>query len=425
MQTAVMRLLTLALALASPAAAAASFVYEGRLDEFGQPANGRYDLKLTAYGHEAQGATLAAPISFEGVEVRDGRFRLDVDLPLVKADQVWLEVAVRGSGELEFARIPSRSKAIAAPLIGACWSTIGDSGSNPNTNFLGTTDGQPLVLRSTAGVGINTSGVRGMLTVRGPDDFQNGPVIHLAGNDPTQFESGRIRFVNGTTPGNFRGFYLHYDGTGNFFHIGGRDSTDSAPSGDRNIITIRRSAPNRVGIGNPAPSEALDVAGNIALTGNIKFGLPSSTHFLSFPASAFSELAQNVGSQTACIGADDGISKIQFSPNACRARLAVHLPQGALVRRVSARVRDVDGSVCGVNLRRIDLLAGEAPVTTIASALSTAAFNGGFTTVTSPIASHTVDNSSRALMLQAFSDGDFCRIAGAIIEYDLPDGFRP
>lgn len=139
--------LTLALALATPAAMAASYVYEGRLDDLGQPANGRYDLRLSAYGHESHGATLAAPVTFEGVEVRDGRFRLDVDLPLVKSDSVWLELAVRDSGAAGFSAIPGRSKAIAAPLIGACWSTTGDASSNPASNFLGTTDNQALVLR--------------------------------------------------------------------------------------------------------------------------------------------------------------------------------------------------------------------------------------------------------------------------------------
>lgn len=127
---------------------AASFVYEGRLDDLGQPANGRYDLRLSAYGDAAQGATLAAPITFEGVEVKEGRFRLDVELPLVHANQVWLEVAVRGSSEPSFSAIPGRSKAIAAPLIGACWSTTGDFGVNAATNFIGTTDAQPFVVRT-------------------------------------------------------------------------------------------------------------------------------------------------------------------------------------------------------------------------------------------------------------------------------------
>jgi hypothetical protein len=135
-------------AFASPLAYSANFVYEGRLDDFGRPANGRYDLKLTAYRQAAQGTTLAAPMTFEGVEVRDGRFRLDMDLALVESADVWLEVAVRQSGSPAFSAVPGRSKAIAAPLIGACWSTTGDSGSDPALNFLGTTDAQPLVLRT-------------------------------------------------------------------------------------------------------------------------------------------------------------------------------------------------------------------------------------------------------------------------------------
>jgi hypothetical protein len=59
-----------------------------------------------------------------------------------------VEVAVREPGQGAFSRIPARTKAIAAPLIGQCWSTTGDSGANPSTNFLGTTDGLPLVLRT-------------------------------------------------------------------------------------------------------------------------------------------------------------------------------------------------------------------------------------------------------------------------------------
>jgi hypothetical protein len=138
----------LAFALTGQMAVAASFVYEGRLDDFGQAANGRYDLKLSAFGHPAQGSTLAPATTFDSVEVRDGRFRLDVDLPLVNTDDVWLELAVRQSGGAAFSALPGRSKAIAAPLIGACWSTTGDTGSNSAVNFLGTTDAEPLIFRT-------------------------------------------------------------------------------------------------------------------------------------------------------------------------------------------------------------------------------------------------------------------------------------
>ncbi|MBK7146600.1 MAG: hypothetical protein IPH76_15815 [Xanthomonadales bacterium] len=89
-----------------------------------------------------------APIEFPSVEVKDGRFELRFDAPLAKDREAWLEVAVRDAGSVAYASLPGRSKAISAPLIGACWSATGDAGSNPATHFLGTTDAQPLVLRT-------------------------------------------------------------------------------------------------------------------------------------------------------------------------------------------------------------------------------------------------------------------------------------
>ena len=79
----------------------------------------------------------------------DGRFRLDFEVPLDAAEPAWVELAVRDAGGSGFSAIPGRTKATQAPAaIGACWSSVGDSGSNPATNFLGTTDAQPLVLRT-------------------------------------------------------------------------------------------------------------------------------------------------------------------------------------------------------------------------------------------------------------------------------------
>jgi hypothetical protein len=127
---------------------AAEFVYQGQLDDRGVPANGRYDLRIAAYGDEKSAAGLMTPIEFPAVEVKDGRFELRFDAPLARAREAWLEVAVRDVGAGNFATIPGRSKAISAPLIGACWSSTGDSGSNPATNFLGTTDAQPLVIKT-------------------------------------------------------------------------------------------------------------------------------------------------------------------------------------------------------------------------------------------------------------------------------------
>jgi hypothetical protein len=144
------RALALALlALLGGPVAAGNFVYEGRLEDHGIPASGRYDFQLTPYAGNSVKQSMTAPLNFYGVEVRDGRFRIDFDTPVALGTDVWLELAIRdGGASTSFNAIPGRSKAIAAPLIGACWSTTGDSGSNPATNFLGTTDAQPLELRT-------------------------------------------------------------------------------------------------------------------------------------------------------------------------------------------------------------------------------------------------------------------------------------
>ncbi len=75
----------LALALVSLLAAGAvqadTFTYSGRLDELGAPADGRYDLKLSVHANTGQGYALVKPFEFEGVDVIEGDFRVEFDLP--------------------------------------------------------------------------------------------------------------------------------------------------------------------------------------------------------------------------------------------------------------------------------------------------------------------------------------------------------
>ncbi len=128
-------------------ASAGSFVYDGRLDDGGRPAQGQYDILLTPWRQADKGQTLSAPIRFHAVAVNNGQFRIEFEAPLGESEQAWLEVAVRDAGASgAFNAIPGRVKA--QNLIGQCWSVTGDSGSNPLSNFLGTLDNQPLVLRS-------------------------------------------------------------------------------------------------------------------------------------------------------------------------------------------------------------------------------------------------------------------------------------
>jgi hypothetical protein len=108
----------------------------------------RYDLRITPYADSTSAAVRAAPVTFADVAVSDGRFRVEFELPTATVADAWIEVGVRDAGSAaQFAAIEGRTKAVAAGPIGACWSTTGDSASNPATNFLGTTDAQPLVLR--------------------------------------------------------------------------------------------------------------------------------------------------------------------------------------------------------------------------------------------------------------------------------------
>jgi len=144
--------LALALACALPqTAAAAPFVYQGSLTDGGRPANGRYDLQLQLYRSERGLDPIVAPITVPDVEVRNGSFRVEAEIAApAGAERAYASVGVResGGGAKAFSVLPGREPvALATAAIGTCWSSTGDAGSNPATNFLGTTDAQPLDLR--------------------------------------------------------------------------------------------------------------------------------------------------------------------------------------------------------------------------------------------------------------------------------------
>jgi hypothetical protein len=143
-------ILTLALAgvLCALPAAADTLSFRGHLEDRQVPANGRYDLRLTVHADAKRAAPLSWPIEFPAVSVTDGAFELAFDLP-AGAEEAWVELSVRAPGESTWSAIPGRTKATAATAaIGQCWSSTGDDGSDPAFNFLGTTDAQPLVLRT-------------------------------------------------------------------------------------------------------------------------------------------------------------------------------------------------------------------------------------------------------------------------------------
>ena len=142
------KLLTLALLLAAANVSAEPWTYSGTLSDGDKPANGRYDLRVTLLD-ASRSNPIGSPITFYSVDVRDGAFTVDVDFgsDLSNAPPMRLKTEV-SKNNAPFVALgePTRFDPKVA-LAGVCWDTQGNAGTNPATNFIGTTDTQPLVLR--------------------------------------------------------------------------------------------------------------------------------------------------------------------------------------------------------------------------------------------------------------------------------------
>lgn len=419
------RYLLLLLAVIVPGLCSAeSLRYQGELLDNGQLADGRYDLMLTPYRDAKSGEPLAEAIRFDSVHVEQGFFFLEPDFgaSIAAADEVWIELAVRDAGSASsFAKIPSRQKAMLSPLVGQCWSTTGDSGVSAATNFLGTTDGAPLVLRSTAGIGINTTAPRDLLTLRGPDSYIDGPTIQMTGNGSDQAESGRIRFVEGTAAGNMRGAYIRYDGSANLMSLGAHSTSDADPAADVDHVLINRSATTRVGIGK-VPGETLDVAGSVRIDGGLRYAQRSS-HFYSVMGSSFSELeSDDCYSGTASIGK----TSAPFAGE-CSATAPIHLPDGAVMIALRAFFtdNDSDGS-CSLFLSRV-VMSGATPTasTAVENVESGLAFSSGDVLRTSSGFARLNNNATTAFSFKVLSRTPGCTLNMAQVEYELSNGFIP
>lgn len=133
------------------------------------------------------------------------------------------------------------------------------------------------------------------LTVSGPDDYDDGPTLHFAGEVADQVESGRIRSVETATSNTARGGYIRFDGQSNRLALGGHAATSNLAVDDTDHLVILRDAPSRVGIGM-VPSEALDVSGDIRTSGRIKFS-ERSVHEITLPGR---RLQRDQGQQLSC-----------------------------------------------------------------------------------------------------------------------------
>jgi trimeric autotransporter adhesin len=132
------------------AAQAETFTYRGSLEDGGLPAEGRYDLRLTLYADAHGKQALSGPIELREVPMAEGNFAVSVDVPGLPPhlERGWLEVAVKSLDDGAWWPLPERSEVLLKGAVcPASWALGGNAGTDPELNFLGTTDGVPLVLK--------------------------------------------------------------------------------------------------------------------------------------------------------------------------------------------------------------------------------------------------------------------------------------
>lgn len=129
---------------------AAEFTYRGLLEDGGEPAQGRYALRLQMFPDPAAGRPLAPAIELGEVEVSDGRFAVPVAFPSlpVLLDAAWLEVAVQPPGDPSWWPLPGRERVeLKAATCPAAWELGGNLLTSPGQDFVGTRDFTALELR--------------------------------------------------------------------------------------------------------------------------------------------------------------------------------------------------------------------------------------------------------------------------------------
>ena len=209
MKTKLIRLtcfLTALLALATVARAqGTAFTYQGRLNNNGAPANGSYDLQFTIHSAASGAAQVGSMVSSNALAVSNGLFTVTLDFGnQFPGTDRWLEIAVRTNGGGAFATLVPRQLLTATPYaitagslsgvlasaslsgpyanavtlnngansfsgnganltalnaaqlasgtvpaaaLGNAWRIGGNVGTTPGTQFVGTTDNQPLELK--------------------------------------------------------------------------------------------------------------------------------------------------------------------------------------------------------------------------------------------------------------------------------------
>lgn len=143
-----------------------AFTYQGRLTDGGSPADGAYDLSFALYDASSGGSQVGSTLTENDVPVTDGLFTVQLDFGsgAFTGEARFLEIGVRpGASGGAFTTLSPRQPLTAAPYAlhaMNAWQLSGNGGTNPAANFLGTTDNQPLVVKTngTEAMRVSTNG---------------------------------------------------------------------------------------------------------------------------------------------------------------------------------------------------------------------------------------------------------------------------
>lgn len=133
------------------------FMYQGMLKDKSVAANGQYDFQFGLYDAVVVGNRLGSIQTIEKIAVTNGLFSVELNTAgefgtePFNGDARWLEIAVKKTGTTSYSTLTPRSPVTVAPYAHYAknaWKLNGNAGTSADTNFVGTTDNQPLVLRA-------------------------------------------------------------------------------------------------------------------------------------------------------------------------------------------------------------------------------------------------------------------------------------